>query len=167
MWPFKCIPFRKLFLNTFVYMCIHMTVYCMCVVWGCICGGHEISCCIISCLNPLGQCLLRNVELGWQPLSHSDPSVSAFPCSIEMMGMSSFWHGYWRSEPGHSGLYSKCSNPLNHLHNPQHHLSINLQLGQPGLSSLSSLMMEGTVFQQMSPLEFSLLPERLLQFKEW
>lgn len=108
-----------------------MNVCCMCVICihgSCICGGNEEPCSIISCLNPLRLCLLITVGLGWQPISPSDLPVSAFPFSTDVTGMhtamSSFSHGYWRSKPRNSGLYSKCSHSLSHLHNPQHHLSI-------------------------------------------
>ena len=59
-------------------VCMWACTYVVCILYahmGCmyVSGGHEVSCSIIHCLNPLGQCLLVNVELGWQPISPSDP----------------------------------------------------------------------------------------------
>lgn len=67
------------------------------------------------CLNPLRLCLLITMELGWQPISPSGLPVSDFPFSTDITGMhtamSSFSHGYWRSEPRNSDF---SANALTH-----------------------------------------------------
>lgn len=42
-------------------------------------SSHWVSCTIIHCFFFLSQCLSLNLELGWQPASHSDPPVAANP----------------------------------------------------------------------------------------
>lgn len=68
------------------FLCVSVSMYMCCVYTVCIhgvfvySGGHEVSYCIIRCLNPL-RVSLSDWELGWQPTA---PVTLPLPSSLAL-----------------------------------------------------------------------------------